>query len=679
MRTIQRLAAAVTVLLVTASCSSSSKRADEFNSRIVTAPYGAFQEGLLGKVKPQGWIEEFLQRQNSGMTGHPESMSYPYNSSLWAGDLSRNTSEYGSDWWRYEQTAYYSDGLLRLGYLLSDSTLIRIGEKGIEYTLSNVSSDGRLGVHTPQDNNNTSSVSGETQNEESVMTWPMSVYFRVMQAYYQVTGDRRIPEALEENFLTYTPYQLSSWRNFISIEGILWTYALTGNEELLDLAKRTWDIGNFEVNEELCLNDKSVDVHGVTVCESMKIPMLLYAFTGEQKYLDAAINIDDKVERDNMLPDGVPSSAENLVGQDVTRSHETCDISDFTWTMGYYLMTTGQAKWADRIETAVFNAGLGAVTKDFKALQYFSSVNQFIATGESNNNDFKKGSTWMAYRPTHETECCAGNVHRFMPNYVARMYLVKGKDALVSALYGPSEVTIPLTDGSDCGVLQKTAYPFEDEVNFEFNFTRYARKTSGKHHVSFYFRIPSWVEGAQAYLNGKPVKYTIDESGFALIDRDFRNSDVVTVKFDVPVEVKEAPLSQGYYVQRGPVLYSYAIPTNMVEDTCVYDNMHGKAPENEEFKCWSMTPSGQWNFGMEDDATAEFFKTDSDGYPFDPGSVPSKVIVPAREIDWSLDQGRFTPKNPRYAVEPITDRTRYLELVPYGSTCLRLTVFPRVR
>jgi len=355
---------------------------------------------------------------------------------------------------------------------------------------------------------------------------------------------------------------------------------------------------------------------------------------------------------------------------------ETCAaIANVYWNYRMFL-ASGDAKYADKIETAIFNAGLGSITKDFKTLQYFSSVNQFIATGNSNNNEFKRGSTWMAYRPTHETECCAGNVHRFMPNYVARMWLVKGQDALVSALYGASEVSMPLTDGSTVGVVEKTNYPFEDSIDYELSFSKSGKKVGGRHHLSFYFRIPSWVEGAQAYLNGKPVKYTSDDKGFAVIDREFKNSDVITVKFDVPTEVKAAPLNQGSYVQRGPVLYAYSIPTTVVEDTAEYENMHGKVPGDPDFKCWSMTPSGAWNYGMSAESEPQYFTTENEGYPFDLESVPSKVLVPVREIDWSLEQGRYTPECPTEPVKPISGTTRYLELVPYGSTCLRLTVLP---
>ena len=50
-----------------------------------------------------------------------------------------------------------------------------------------------------------------------------------MKTYYEATGDPRVPVALEKNYLTYTPEELSESRYIINIEGILWTYALTGN------------------------------------------------------------------------------------------------------------------------------------------------------------------------------------------------------------------------------------------------------------------------------------------------------------------------------------------------------------------------------------------------------------------------------------------------------------------
>lgn len=101
--------------------------------------------------------------------------------------------------------------------------------------------------------------------------------------------------------------------------------------------------------------------------------------------------------------------------------------------MGYFLETTGDAGWADRIERCVFNAGLGSITKDFRAMQYFSCPNQFLATGSSDHNAFKYGKTWMQYRPIHETECCIGNIHRLFRKRSPRVRTQCWNSALLAA------------------------------------------------------------------------------------------------------------------------------------------------------------------------------------------------------------------------------------------------------
>lgn len=660
---------ALTVLLVI-SCSEVST---ERNPAV--APYGRFTEGKLGDVTPKGWIEEFLRRQVEGMTGHPEALSYPYNTCLWAGTLDRNTDSYGSDWWRYEQTAYYTDGLLRTGYLLDDESLVKKGREGIEYTLANVAEDGELG------------------QKGFWGRWPFAVFFRAMQAEYEVSGDTRIIDALEKHYMSiiasgenigrFREGQRQPWRNIMSIEGILWTYAHTGNETLLDYAVEQWDAEEAtELNMTEIMSDGMPYMHGVTYTEEMKLPMLLYAYTGNEKYLEAARRADDKLIRWHLLPDGVPSSNEHLGGKNPRTSHETCDITDYTWSLGYYLMTTGEASYADAIEKAVFNAGPGAVTKDFKALQYFSSPNQFIATGSSDHNPFKKGSTWMAYRPTHETECCAGNVHRFMPDYVARMWLDgDGKDELVAAMYGPSEVHHELSDGKNVTVLEDTAYPFEDQIRFVFSMEKSAR-------FPFTFRVPSWCDHAELRINGAGYDVVPDEKGFYTIERRFRDGDVLTLLLDMPVEVENWPEeadhqsdeNMGSYVRRGPVLYSYAIPSQWVEDDAVYENMHGKVPEHPDFKCWSITPSGEWNYAValtdEDRLDAVF--NDYSAYPFDLEGNPYRISIPVVPVlDWSLEDDRYTPEIPKDF--EVGNDIRSIDLVPYGATTLRLTVFPVVR
>ena len=621
--------------------------------------FDRYCEAPITAVRPRGWLLEFLQRQRSGLTGHPEVLSYPYNSCLWAGEITRIGETHGDNWWRYEQTAYYSDGLLRLGYLLEDSALIDKGEAGIRYTLGHAQPNGRLGP---------ASIGSQ---------WPVAVYFRVLEAEYLATGDRRIVEALRRHYLSYTPQEIGqAKRAIVNIEGALWTYGQTGDRRLLELAEKAYAIGGFELNRPACLSKAVPVCHGVTYMEMAKLPAILYTYTGKKIYLAAALNAMGKLDRYHLLPDGVPSSNEFLAGKDPLNSHETCDISDYTWSAGYLLMATGDAAWADHIEKAIFNAGPGAVSKDFKNLQYFSSVNQAIATGCSNQNSFKHGSTWMAYRPCHETECCAGNVHRFMPNYVARMWMRNRNGGPVAALYGPSVETVSLQGGRATGsITETTDYPFSDSIVFTFDLPAPA-------FLPFTFRIPGWCRSATATIDGHRYTGRLTPGTFVTLTRPFRKGDRIVLHLPMLVSLVSWG-KWGVAVERGPLLYAYAIPEDMRVDTVMYANMNGKHSPDPAFPALDIRPAGPWNDALAVDARhfhreVRVVQRKSDGYPLDPGHSPILIRVPARKVkDWTLLEDRYTPPLPapgHYRCESELDT---LTLVPYGSTRLRISVFPR--
>lgn len=622
--------------------------------------FDQFQEAGITTTAPQGWLKEFLVRQNTGLTGHHEVLSYPFNTCLWAGMIPRQGG-HGADWWRYEQTAYLSDGMIRLGYLLNDPKLIQDGRAGVEYVMAHPQKNGRLGY------------------DFFTSQWPVAVYFRVMQAEYQATGNPAILKALQAHYLSYSKADLNSGhRHMVNIEGMLWTYGQTGDRRLLELAEAGYLAGGDEMPLARCASPGKISIHGVTYMEESKIPAILYIYTGKKEYLEAAVNAFRKLDRDHMLPDGVPSSNEFLVGKNPLSSHETCDITDYTWAVGYLLMATGDASWADHIERAIFNAGPGCVSKDFKNLQYFSSVNQVIATGESNHNKgsvaFRYGSTWMAYWPCHETECCAGNVHRFMPNYAIRMWLRDRQGGLVAALYGPSVKTVPLDGGKALTVAEETNYPFSDTVTFRFS-------TPEKVRLPFSLRIPGWCEQPSVTVNGEAFLGELKPGSFATLDREFSSGDVVQVKLPMPVRLKEWG-RYGVYVERGPLLFAYPVPEKETVDTKTYANLNGKKSPSPEFPALDLRPAGPWNYalamGLESAGKPfQLVETGAVGYPFDPATVPLVIKVPARKMSaWTLLENRFTPALPKPGQFTCELDTENIALVPYGSTRLRVSVFP---
>ena len=649
------------------------------------APYGMFEDGLLSKTRPAGWLAEVCRLQADGLGGHPEALSYPYDTCLWNGNIPR-MGKHGQDWWRYEQTAYYTDGLLRLGYATGNAAFIEKGEAGIAYTLDHASPDGYLGHPSLWDAQN-------YKLKDGFDMWPLAVFFRAMKAKYDAAPDARIPAALQRNFLNYDKARVAKLRNIVNAEGLLWTYAHTGDKRLLDLAEEAWRMREplppekkNELAPKNCANNDAIHMHGVTYCEEMKVPMLLAAYTGKKEYLNQAVNVERKLVRDHMLPDGCPVSAERTLGNNVHICHETCDVTDYTWTLGYFLETTGDAAYADRIERCVFNAGFGAIGDDFKSLQYFSNVNQFIATSNSDHNPQNYGTTWMQYRPTHETECCAGNVSRIVPNYISRMWLKDKEGRPVAALYGPSEV-----DFGWAKIKEETNYPFDGKITFRFT----VKEPTAS---AFTYRVPGWCSGASVKVNGAAVA-AAKPGTFATIERKFADGDVIELNFPMEVRFEELPrrfvvdnkdvkrgvkrpaekfsnASQGTVVTRGPLVFAYPIPTERTEDNEEHANMNGKKSANPDFKCWNLRPTGPFNYALASHK-AEVVAGDAvgDGFFKNPASV--KLRVKVRRIAWELDENRFTPDIPERPFL-LSDAEETIELVPYGATMLRIGVFPDI-
>jgi hypothetical protein len=182
--------------------------------------------------------------------------------------------------------------------------------------------------------------------------------------------------------------------------------------------------------------------------------------------------------------------------------------------------------------------------------------------------------------------------------------------------------------------------------------------------MDFTYRVPQWCKSS-------------DITGFQTVSKEWVSGETFTVT--LPMEVELVPNSvEGLCIQHGPVVYSYPIPSAWEEDTQVYDYLAGKVSGNPDFKCWNITPDGKWNYALVENML-EGIKveyTGAEGFPFDLETVPVKISVPVVGVQgWVLDQNQYTPALPKTVV-PESEEVQYIDLVPYGSTTLRLTTFP---
>ena len=655
----------------------------------------------LRDIRPAGWLKDFLDRQASGLTGNVAVSGYPYGYKFW-GTKDDNTKGSYAAWWPYEQTAYWIDGALKAGYLSGQDELYRQALEEVDFAIEHADPDGFIGPESLRDKDR----------------WPHAVFFRAVLAQYEITGDKKYIEALIKHYRS-TPHPMGWDRDVTGVEILLYLYHESGEADLLDMAKSLYDQFNEKWPEHDCsletlLSDKEQTEHGVTFNEEAKLAAMLHTATGKKKYLRAVVHGYKKLYNQARLADGLHSSSEHIHGKTALDMHETCDLTDHTWALAYLLQATGKTKYADQIEQVVFNALPGSVTKDFHALQYFSAPNQVIVASNSNHNPFMHGLNWMSYRPDHEVQCCPGNVHRTMPNFIHRMWMRTEDGSIMAALYGPGELRTTVgKEHTPVAITASTRYPYEQEIHFTV-------QPESEVKFAFHFRIPEWCRKAKLKVNGKKVDGKLKSGTFFQLKRKWKPGDVVQLILPFKLAMEHFP-DNGVSLTYGPLTLAFPIPTRAeveTENSTVRQQKETLGAHYEprpivvkdEFPAWNLYPDGAWNYALQidrksiKDLTVEW--NDSCTDPLDASNPALKVRVPARRVrGWKVIRARkieqfghwtegdqfirgwrtikgdfqFTPDLPdkKTLKSGLSKKVEMIELIPYGTTQLRVTVFPK--
>lgn len=608
--------------------------------------------GIEG-MKAEGWMKEALTTQRNGLTGHIQVAGAPFDKEGW-GDATQKKMD---RWEDFEQTGYWADGALRCGYLIDDPELTQRVKEWIDFQIDHPKEDGFIGP--------------ELHN-----LWPHVVFFRVIMAEYSRNPSPKIIKALSNHYKNAARSQTliktggPEWdfneRTMLHIEMLCWLYQQTNDAFFIEKAENTYKAfcsRKSPFTMQAFLSDEVPIVHSVSSFETLKIPVILYINTGKKEYLDAAIHGIQKVYKYHGLADGIPSGNEAHDGNMPNEVHETCCVSDAQWALGYFLQATGDVQWADLMEKICFNAAFSVVWKDFKSLQYYSSPNQVIAKNNSSFCMYVGGQDRMAYRIAYGPACCNGNMNRMIPLFCSRQWMKKGDNGIVAAMYAPSSFTTKLKGSkNEITIQEETNYPFEETIRFRMKMKRSTP-------FSFWLRIPQWCKGASITVNGQAADIVCKAGTFVEVQRKFSDGDIIELK--LPMKAKSVSMPyDGVAFERGPLVFSLNVKAQEeITETRELDGI--------KFQSRILTPLSEWNYAPVDTENIEVVNSNDYSNIWNPETTPVRLKVKAVTVtNWQLYRDNFTPYMPSVIRK---GEEKVIELVPVGTTVLRMTVFPDIR
>lgn len=236
-----------------------------------------------------------------------------------------------------------------------------------------------------------------------------------------------------------------------------------------------------------------------------------------------------------------------------TAHNETCaNIGNllFNWRM---LEATGDARYADIVETCLYNSILTGISLDGTKYLYTNPLRL--------SKELPYKLRWSRERQKLiSCFCCPPNTLRTVCEAQEYAYTVskgaetKGEAAsLFVNLYGGNELKTTV-GGKTLWITQNTDYPFDGRVEITVN------AVGKKCLQNICLRIPEWCDNANVTINGQEQDIKVEPNTYITLSRDWKKGDKIVLGMEMRARLVESnPLveeSRGQVaVKRGPLVY----------------------------------------------------------------------------------------------------------------------------
>ncbi len=538
----------------------------------------------IGAIQPRGWLLETLHRQRDGLCGHLGEISVWLQKTDSAWLTPTGKGKYG-----WEELPYWLRGYLQLAYILDDSKMIAEGQTWIEGVLHSQRADGDFGPDQKFD------------DDGSRDYWANMLMMYCLETYYEHSHDARVLELLtkyfryqlavpDNKFLTHYWQKMRGGDNLFSV---YWLYNRTKEPFLLDLAEKVHRCtANWEMKDDL------PNWHNVNITESFREPAEHFLQTHRPEELQATYADFAEVRRRfGQVPGGMFGGDENCRNgyNDPHQAVETCGMVEQMFSDELLLEFTGDGAWADNCEDVAFNTYPAALMPDLRSLRYLTAPNLVVSDAANHAPGFDNGGPFLVMNP-FSSRCCQHNHSMGWPAFAKHLWYATPDAGLCAALYAASAVEAQVGDGATVRIEEETHYPFDSKLQFTVHTQRGVQ-------FPLYLRVPGWCAKAEVAVNGRRGAAVSAPGKFAVIDREWKDGDRVTLSLPMTVSVRQWPeRHDSVSIDYGPLTFSLKIGENYVQrdssKTAIGDSAWQASADRSKWPSFEIHPTTPWNYGL---------------------------------------------------------------------------------
>jgi len=264
----------------------------------------------------------------------------------------------------------------------------------------------------------------------------------------------------------------------------------------------------------------------------------LYRLTGEIKYKQAVEQVWENILKTEINIVGSGSSVEcwfhgkSHQAEPVYYYQETCVTATWIKLSQQLLRLTGEAKYADAIETTYYNALLGAMRPD--------------------------GSDWAKYTPLSGQRlggseqcnmglnCCNASGPRALFTFPLTA-VMQDKTGIKLNFFVEGTFNLTTPAGQDMSLTQKTNYPESGDTDLSI-------KIEKPETLAFLIRIPSWSTKQVINVNGQQLQ-RFKSGSYYEIRRRWQDGDRIQIGFEMEGKIIRMGANPDYVaITRGPVV-----------------------------------------------------------------------------------------------------------------------------